>query len=174
MSPTLDKRDIDILFAIAEQQTPSTEAIHQSTGIPKSTVHYRLQSLKDDGVLTNDLYELDREKLGLEITVISEIRAEYGEGYHERIGKQLGEVEGINQVYFTMGDTDFIIIARLSSRDDVEELIGKFESIDGVERSSSKFAISTIKENVSVSNLQDYTKEKLLDAQDASDSDGTE
>ncbi|APW97511.1 transcriptional regulator [Halobiforma lacisalsi AJ5] len=162
MGESLDERDVRIMFAIAEEESFNTETIHEVTGIPKSTVHYRIQNLKEAGVITNDLFDIDREKFGLEITVISEVWAEYDEGYHEAVGRKLGDIEGVNQVYFTMGDTDFIVIARLTSRDMVEKLVEEYESIDEIRRTSSKFAISTIKEDVGISMLQDYDPEVLL------------
>lgn len=163
MSGTLDERDFKILCAIAECESFSTETIHEATDIPKSTVHYRIQNLKENGIITNELFELDREKLGLEITVISEIWAEFGEGYHEDIGRKLAEIEGVNQVYFTMGDTDFVAIARLTSRDMVEELVEDYESIDEIRRTSSKFAITTIKEDAGIGLLRDFDEETLLE-----------
>lgn len=162
MSETLDERDFKILCAIADCESFSTETIQEATDIPKSTVHYRIQNLKENDIITNDLFELDREKLGLEITVISEVWAEFGEGYHEEIGRKLAEIEGVNQVYFTMGDTDFVVISRLTSRDMVERLVEDYESIDEIRRTSSKFAISTIKEDVAAGSLRDYDEETLL------------
>ena len=162
MTETLDERDFKILCAVAECESFSTETLHEATDIPKSTVHYRIQNMKENGIITNDLFELDREKLGLEITVISEIWGEFGEGYHEEIGRKLADIEGVNQVYFTMGETDFIVIARLTSRDMVERLIEDYESIDEIRRTSSKFAISTIKEDMSVGSLCDYDEDTLL------------
>jgi DNA-binding Lrp family transcriptional regulator len=163
MSETLDERDFKILFAIAECGSFSTEEVHEATDIPKSTVHYRIQNLKENDIITNDLFELDREKLGLEITIISEVWAEFGEGYHEEIGRKLTDIEGVNQVYFTMGDTDFIVIARLTSRDMVERLVEDYEAVDEIRRTSSKFAITTIKEDTGIGLLRDFDKETLLE-----------
>ncbi len=164
MNQNIDERDIDILLTIAREQTQSTEVIHQATDIPKSTIHYRIKSLKENGVIKNDLLELDLEKIGLQMTVISEVWAEYDKGYHNQIGKQLANIEGVNQVYFTMGDTDFIAIARFSSRNKIVDLIENYGAIDGIERTSSKFVITTIKEHSAIGLIDDYEKETLLDA----------
>jgi len=60
--------------------------------------------MKDRGVIKNDLFEIDFEKAGLGLTVISEVLAEFGEGYiREEVGKALAEIEGVNEVYFMMG-----------------------------------------------------------------------
>jgi len=169
MNTELDERDVRIFFAIADRETDNTEVLHEQTGIPKSTVHYRLQNLKEEGIITNDLYELDLDEVGLGLTVISEVWAEFGEGYHERVGEQLAEIEGVNQVYFTMGDTDFIVIGRLASRDMVERLVEDYESIDEINRTSSKFVISTSKTSEGIGTLRDYDQESFLEVHGLSD-----
>lgn len=141
----MDERDVEILKAIAEVGEPSPKIIEAETGIPKSTVHYRLEKLREAGVIEDELFNLDMAAFGLDLTVVSEINAEYDEGYHETVGQKLSDIEGVNQVYFTMGDTDFIVIAHLADRKMVEELIASYERIDEVKRSSTSFVISTIK-----------------------------
>lgn len=156
----MDKKDIRVLFTALNEKISSPEHIAEATGIPKSTVHYRLEKLREDGIIKNDLLEIDLESLGFSLRVISEVYAEYDEGYHESVGEELSKIEGVNQVYFTMGDTDFIVIATLSSRDMVEQLVAEYESIDAVDRTSSRFVISTVKENQSP--LTDFELETLL------------
>ncbi|MFD1562541.1 Lrp/AsnC family transcriptional regulator [Haloarchaeobius amylolyticus] len=157
----MDEKDIRILSAIARDGTASPEKIEDATGIPKSTVHYRLNQLRESGVITNDLYDLDLEKVGISITLISEIWAEFEEGYHETVGEKLASVEGVNQVYFTMGDTDFIVIAHVTSREMVESLVEDYEAISEIERTSSKFAIKTVKDEQNP--LNDFDVETLIE-----------
>lgn len=161
---SLDARDVRILRSIAQNDSTSPERIHDETGIPKSTVHYRIEKMKDRGVIKNDLFEIDFEKVGLGLTVISEVLAEFGEGYQQEVGEALAEIEGVNEVYFTMGDTDFIVISRLPSRDMVETLVEEFEAIDGIQRTSSKFVITSIKAQESVGMLRDYSETTVLDS----------
>ena len=61
-----------------------------------------------------------------------------------------------------MGDTDFVVIARLTSRDMVEGLVEEYESIDEISRTSSKFAITTIKEDTNIGMIRDYDKDMLF------------
>lgn len=158
----MDEKDIRILKAAATEGTDSAMAIHEHTGIPKSTVHYRLKQLREDGVLKNDLMEMDLSKIGLSITIISEVYAEFGEGYHEAVGEKLANVEGVNQVYFTMGDTDFVLVAHATSRAMVESLVEDYESIDEVRRTSSKFVITTVKDEMYP--INDFEVETLVEA----------
>lgn len=141
----MDEQDVEILKTVAEVGEPSPKAIEAETGIPKSTVHYRLEKLRENGIIEDELFNLDLEAIGLNLTVITEVMADYEEDYHEEVGEQLSAIPGVNQVYFTMGDTDFIVIAHLSSREMVEELVVAYEGIDAIQRTSTNFAITTIK-----------------------------
>ncbi len=158
---SIDEKDIRILSAIAKQKTGSPDAIAEVSGIPKSTVHYRIQRLEEKGVITNDLLDVDLDKIGLSITLISEVWAEFKEGYHESVGEKLSEIEGVNQVYFTLGDTDFVVVSHLSSRQQVERLVERFEATDEIQRTSSTFVISTVKSESNA--VADYELETLLD-----------
>lgn len=160
----MDKKDIQILRTIAEEGINSPDKIEQRTDIPKSTVHYRMNQLRENGIIENDLGDMNLSKLGLSITLISEIYAEFGEGYHETVGEQLAEVEGVNQVYFTMGDTDFIVVAHVTDREMVESLVADYEAIEGIERTSSRFVISRVKDEPYP--ISDFEYETLVDAID--------
>ncbi|WP_430505513.1 Lrp/AsnC family transcriptional regulator [Haloparvum sp. PAK95] len=141
----MDERDVRLLKAISDLGTGSPERLHEETDIPVSTIHYRLNNLKEAGVIDNDLYDFDHEELGLGVTVIVEVLASY-EGPYEEFADELLAVEGVTQAFFTMGETDFIVIARLSSSDAVERLIGDFEAIPEVERTNSTFVISALRD----------------------------
>lgn len=163
----MDERDIKILSAIANLGTGSPDRLHEETGIPKSTIYYRLDNLREEGIIENDLYDIDYEKAGLTVTIIAEVIAEYDEGYHERVGEKLSAIEGVDQVYFTMGETDFAVIARLADQSMVEDLISQFEGIDEVMRTRSMFVISTIKnEPRLLKNFEFDTLEAIANADD--------
>ncbi|RLM76042.1 Lrp/AsnC family transcriptional regulator [Halorubrum xinjiangense] len=141
----MDERDVRLLKAISDLGTGSPERLHEETGIPVSTIHYRLNNLREDGVIENDLYDLDHEALGLGVTVIVEVLASY-EGPYEEFAEELLAVEGVTEAFFTMGETDFVVLARLSSSDTVERLISDFEAIPEVERTNSTFTIATLRD----------------------------
>ena len=165
----VDEKDVRILRALAEAETGSPDVIHERTGIPTSTVHYRLNRLREKGILSNDLFDVDRDELGFSLTVISEVDAEYKRGYQERIGEKIAEINGVNQVYFVMGDTDFVVISHLSRHDMVEDLITEFEAVDEINRTSSKFVIQTVKSSRSI--LLDYDEDSLFEALEIDDAD---
>ena len=141
----MDERDVAILKAISDLGTGSPDRLQEETDIPVSTIHYRLNNLREDGVIENDLYDLDHEALGLGVTVIVEVLADY-DGASDEVKEELFAIQGVTQVFFTMGETDFIVIARLPDSDSVERLIGDFESIPEVDRTNSTFVVSTLRD----------------------------
>jgi DNA-binding Lrp family transcriptional regulator len=158
----MDEKNLKILKTIAEEGIRSPDRIHEITGIPKSTVHYRIDQMQKDGILENELCDMNLEKIGLSITIISEVWAEFEEGYHNIVGEKLGSIEGVNQVYFTMGDTDFITIAHVTNHNMVEAIVEEYESIDEIRRTSSKFVIKTLKDETHP--INDFEYETLVDA----------
>ncbi|MFC6834912.1 Lrp/AsnC family transcriptional regulator [Halomarina ordinaria] len=156
----MDERDIRLLKAIADLGTGSPERLHEETDIPVSTIHYRLNNLKEAGVIENDLYDVDLEAFGLGVTVIVEVLADYA-GPYEEVGEKLLAVEGVTQAHFTMGETDFVVIARLTDSDMVERLIRDFETIDEVERTNSTYVIATMRDTHNA--LQSYSLETLVE-----------
>jgi DNA-binding Lrp family transcriptional regulator len=155
----MDETDLEILKTISDMGTDSPSEIHEATDIPESTIYYRLNNLRERGIIKNDLYDLDLEKLGLGITIIVEVVAEYKEGYHKKIGEKLSDIEGVSQVHFTMGERDFVVIAHVPNREEVERLISDFEAIEEVQRTQSKYTITTIKNERRI--LSTYSLETL-------------
>lgn len=141
----MDERDVAILKAISDLETGSPDKLHEETGIPVSTIHYRLNNLREAGVIENDLYDFDHEALGLGVTIIVEVLATY-DGSSDDVLEALFDIEGVTQVFFTMGETDFIVLARLPDSDSVERLIADFESIPEVDRTNSTFVVSTMRD----------------------------
>lgn len=157
----MDEKDVRILSAISELGSKSPERIREETGIPKSTVHYRIAKLRERGVIEDGLFSVDLSAVGVELTVITEVMAEYREEYHAAVGEELRRVEGVNKVFFMMGDTDFVVISRLTDRSMVEELVSSFESIEGVTRTSSKFVITTVDDPTNP--ISAYSEEALTE-----------
>jgi DNA-binding Lrp family transcriptional regulator len=156
----MDERDITLLKAISDLGTGSPDRLHEETGIPVSTIHYRLNSLREAGVVENDLYDLDLDAVGLGVTVIVEVFADYDT--YEHVAEELLAIEGVTQLYFTMGETDFVVVARLPDSDDVERLIRDFESVPRVERTDSTFVIASLRD--SDRPLGSYSLETLVEA----------
>ncbi len=155
----MDERDIRLLKAISDLGTGSPDRLHEETGIPVSTIHYRLNNLREAGILRNDLYDIDLEEVGLDVTILVQLSTDY-HGTHHEFEEKILEVEGVSQAYFTMGETDFVVIAHLPDRELVEQLITDLESIDEVRGTNSTFVVSTLRHSTRA--FENYDLDTLL------------
>ena len=155
----MDERDVRLLKAIADLGTGSPERLHEATDIPVSTIHYRLNNLRESGVVENDLYDLDLEELGLGVTVIVEVLADY-EGAYEEVAAAIEAVEGVTQVFSTMGETDYVAVAHVADDDAVARLLRDFEDVPEVVRTNSTYVVETLYDDPRA--LGSYSLETLL------------
>jgi DNA-binding Lrp family transcriptional regulator len=156
----LDEKDIKILKTLEDLETTGTEVVSEATGIPLSTIHYRLNNLRDTGVIKNDRLDIDLDALGLGVTILVEVFTKDDQN-HTESGREIAQIEGVTKLFFTMGGTDFIALARLPDSDSVERLISDFEYLDAVRRTDSTFVIE--RELDSHYPFQQYDEETLID-----------
>jgi DNA-binding Lrp family transcriptional regulator len=155
----MDERDVRLLKAISDLGTGSPERLHEETDIPVSTIHYRLNNLREAGILENDLYDVDLEAVGLDVTVLVQLSTDY-HGSHHDFEEKILDVEGVSQAYFTMGETDFVVVAHLPDRESVERLLTDLETIDEVRGTNSTFVVSTLRHSTRA--FENYKLETLL------------
>lgn len=156
----VDKRDLDLLAYIENDFDASLEEIAEDLDLSKSTVHYRLQKLREKDVIEGVSVDIDPLVLGLNIMVITEIMVTHESGYIDDIGEALADIDGVQQVLYTMGDVDFIVMSRAQDRSQINDIVDGIVSIPGVNKTSSTFVMKEIKtDGKPVSNMS----EKMLD-----------
>ncbi len=143
----LDEIDLAIIKMLQEDCRTPIGFIAKKLNIPKSTVHYRIKRLKEADVIQGCYAKVNPEALGQDYLTITLVKAKYGPGYHERIGKKLAEIPGVWAVYFILGDIDFIVLSRHKNLNSVRKMIERFISIEEIERTSTHVIVKIIKED---------------------------
>ncbi|ELY92085.1 AsnC family transcriptional regulator [Natrialba hulunbeirensis JCM 10989] len=145
MAADLDETDVEILARVEQSSEMNLEELAAELGLSKSTIHYRLSKLKDSEVITRLSATIDPHALGLDMLVFTDVTVSHESGYAEEIGEILSEIDGVSQVYYVMGDIDFIVISRVQTHDQLHALIDDIVEIDGVNETSSQFVIQEVK-----------------------------
>lgn len=162
--PNLDETDLAILERVEDDFDVSLETLAEELDLSKSAVHYRLNKLKDNGVIQGVTADIDPHAFGLEMVAITDISVTHERGYSEEVGDALTDIAGVDQVYYTMGDVDFVVISRVQSRDQLNDLIDSMIAIDGVNETSSRFVMREFESKRSVTgNLTDTAREAILE-----------
>lgn len=141
----LDETDIAILERVERDNDVNLEELSDELDLSKSAIHYRLNKLKDNDVITAVSADVDPLAFGLNMLVITEVSVVHASGYAEDIGQSITEVDGAYQVYYTMGDVDFVVLSRVQNRDQMNQLIDDIVAIDGVNETSSRFVMNELK-----------------------------
>ncbi|WP_096389674.1 Lrp/AsnC family transcriptional regulator [Halopenitus persicus] len=139
-----DEMDIELLRCVESDFDVSLDALSEELDLSKSAVHYRLNKLKDRGVIEGVTADLDPLSFGLDMVAITEVSVTHEQGYSESIGADLAALAGVEQVYYTMGDVDFVVISRVQDRTQMNAVIEEMVAVDGVNETSSRFVMDEI------------------------------
>lgn len=89
--------------------------------------------------------DVDPLTLGLSMMMITEVSVNHETGYADDIGTDLTEIDGVSEVYYTMGNVDFVVISGMQDREQMNTLINDIVSIEGVDETSSRFVMKELK-----------------------------
>lgn len=141
----IDEKDIELLSYIETNFDSNLKQIAEEIDLSKSAVHYRLKKLRENGIIDSVSAEVDPLAFGLNMLAVTDVFVTHESGYVEEIGEQLAEIDGVQQVYFTMGDVDFVVISRTQNRKQMNTVLNDIVSIEGVNETSSRFVMREIK-----------------------------
>ncbi len=143
----LDKIDTTILEVLQKDCRKPLHSIANRLGVPKSTVHYRLRRLEQEGIVEGYYAKVNSAKLGSDYLAVVLVRARYGPGYHEKVGRKLAKIPGVWSVYYVLGDIDFIILIRANDRADYMRKLEYISSMSDIERTSTQVVAKVVKED---------------------------
>lgn len=143
----LDDLDKAILRQLQVDCRTPLQDVAQKVGAPTSTVHYRIKRLERDGVIEGYYARVNPEKVDLEYLTVIQVRASYGPGYHEHVGKSLAKIPGVWAVYFILGDTDFFVLTRSRDKAGYMKILDKMMETKEIERTSTQVVGKVIRED---------------------------
>ncbi|MFB6185065.1 MAG: Lrp/AsnC family transcriptional regulator [Haloarculaceae archaeon] len=160
----LDEVDLALLECVEDDFDVNLDELADELDLSRSAVHYRLNKLKEEGVVTGVTADLDPVSLDLDMVAITQVSVTHEAGYSEDIGTQLADLAGVEQVYYTMGDVDFVLVCRVQDRSQMNDVIEHIVAIDGVNETSSRFVMDEIETHPRVTPvLSEEMKSSLLD-----------
>lgn len=163
----LDEKDLELLEYVETDFDMNLEQLSNKLNLSKSAVHYRLNKFREQNIIQATIADIDPLSCGLNMMAITNVVVAHESGYAEDIGIQLADVKGVQQVYYTMGDVDFVILSRVQNRDQLNTLIDTIVSIDGVNETSSRFVMQELKTDPrTISNMSIEMRRNVLNHTD--------
>jgi len=141
----LDQTDVKILETLLRDARLSSRQLARKIGISVGTVLDRVKRMEQSGVIKGYSVMLDHEKLGYELTVVTEITVSKGKLLE--MEKQIGKISSVCAVYDVTGSTDAIAIAKFRSRKELSAFTKSLLAMPFVERTNTHLALTTVKED---------------------------
>lgn len=141
----LDDIDKKILTELLKDSKRSYRDIARSVGVSAATVINHVNRLESAGVIKDYSVRLDFERLGFELTVITEMTVSRGKLLETQ--KEIAKMPNVCAVYDVTGEIDSIVIAKFRNRRELSEFPKDLLSMPFVERTNTHVVLNTMKED---------------------------
>ena len=143
-----DETSNKVLSEYLSDSRQSYREVAKKVGVSSGTVASRVRELEERGIVRRYTLLLDYEKLGYELTAITEIIVSGGKmlGIGEEIAK-MGQTCG---VYNITGDSDIMVVGKFKTRKELSNFTKKILTIPNVERTKTHLVLNTLKEDFSL------------------------
>ena len=140
-----NETDKKILKNLLEDARFSSRQIAKNVGVSVGTVLSRIKKMEGLGLIKGYSVILDHEKLGYELTVVTEITV--SKGRLVEMENEIAMLPGVCGVYDVTGLTDAIIIGKFKSREDLGKFTKQLLALPYIERTNTHVVLTTMKED---------------------------
>lgn len=126
----------------------SIREVARKIGVSSGTVASRLKEMEDAGVIRRYAAVLDYEKLGYELTAVTEVTV--SEGRMIDVGEAIAKMSQATGVYNVTGDSDIMIVGKFKNRKELSDFTKKLLTVPHVERTKTHLVLNTLKEDFSL------------------------
>ena len=146
----LDDIDRKLLGELLRNSKRSYRELARAIGVSAATVINRVQRLESGGVINDYSIRLDHERLGYELTVVTEIIVSKGKLLET--DAEIAKIPNVCAVYDITGQTDAMVVAKFKSRSSLSEFTKRLLSMPYVERTNTHVVLTTVKEDFRMMN----------------------
>lgn len=145
----LDETDVQILKVLTADARLSSRQIAKQCDVSVGTALSRIKKMEKTGIIKGYSVIPDHEKLGYELTVVTEITV--SKGRLLEMENEIARLPNVCSVYDVTGLTDAFVIAKFKNREDLSKFTKRLLSLPYVERANTHVVLTTIKEDFRLS-----------------------
>ncbi len=144
----MDETDVKILELLLADARLSSRQIARRVGVSVGTVLGRIKRMEHRGLIKGYSAILDHEKLGYELTVVTEIVVSKGKLLE--MEREIAKWSNVCCVYDVTGQADAFIVAKFHKREELSAFTKRLLSLPLVERTNTHLVLTTVKENLTI------------------------
>ena len=141
----IDHLDLKILRHLLSDGRTSYRHLASTLGVSTTTVASRVSRLENEKVVKAYAAILDSEKLGYEITVVTEILVSKGKLLE--MEREIAKLPGVCAVYDVTGEIDGIVVAKFRDREELSRFTKSLLAMPFVDRANTHVVLTTVRED---------------------------
>ncbi len=138
----MDKKDKKILVELKQNSRASVRDIAKKTGIRPSTVHLRINKLKEDDVIEKFTVKLNNEKVNEDFIVFVLLRSK------KEIDNKVFKVNAVKGVFGITGGYDLLMKLKFSNINEFNKFIIDFRKQNDLTKTLTMVSTAVIKEEL--------------------------
>ena len=146
-SVEIDRLDRELLQLLQTESEITASEIGERIGMSQSTCWRRIQRLRDEGLIQDQLVTLDRKKAGLNAMIFAQVKlSSQGRSNLAEFSDAIQSFPEVLDCYVLMGNGDFLLRIVAADIDAYERFFfEKLSTLSGVQEITSSVALSEIK-----------------------------
>jgi DNA-binding Lrp family transcriptional regulator len=144
----LDKTDVQVLTEVLRDSRQSYREIARRIGVSPGTVVSRVRDMEEKKIISKYTAQVDFEKLGYDLTVVTEITISSGMVFDA--GLEITKMRQSCAIYNVTGDSDVMVIAKFRNREELSNFTKALLKIPNVERTKTHLVLNTMKEDFNI------------------------
>jgi DNA-binding Lrp family transcriptional regulator len=141
----MDETDVKILRILTADARLSSRQVARQCNVSVGTALSRIKRMEDEAIIEGYTALLDQEKLGYELTVVTEITV--SKGRLLEVENEVARIPNVCCVYDLTGLADAAIVAKFKNREDLSKFTKHLLSLAYVERTNTHVVLTTVKED---------------------------
>ncbi|MDG6909278.1 MAG: Lrp/AsnC family transcriptional regulator [Nitrososphaerota archaeon] len=141
----IDELDMKILRHLLTDGRMSFRELASIIGVSTTTVATRVSRLQKARVIRGHSTLVDFQKLGYELTVVTEILVSKGKLLE--MEQEIAKVPGVCAVYDVTGEIDAIVVSKCKDREELSRFTKGLLAMPFVERTNSHVVLTTVRED---------------------------
>jgi Lrp/AsnC family leucine-responsive transcriptional regulator len=148
----LDPTDIKLVHLLQEDCKKTTKQYADSLQLSKTAVYERIRRLERNGVITQYVALVDKEKVRRDFMVLCQIRlVQHTKENVLKFEREILKLEEVSECFHVGGDYDYILKIHVGDMKSYREfMLTKLTTINNIGNTQSSFVINEVKNSPAV------------------------
>ena len=148
----LDATDIKLVHLLQEDCKKTTKQYADSLQLSKTAVYERIRRLERNGVITQYVALVDKEKVRRDFMVLCQIRlVQHTKENVLKFEREILKLEEVSECFHVGGDYDYILKIHVEDMKSYREfMLTKLTTINNIGNTQSSFVINEVKNSPAV------------------------